>query len=132
MHTQCVRAYQSLCVHVSRVRALFDVFVCMSIDVCVCALTGLCINVCVSLTGVVSLPQPEESEEEADGSAGGHGAADGVRRGAEQRGVLRHQVCWVHALNALLNNGQRQRTARTHADRRIRSITRHNVKPQRC
>lgn len=36
-------------------------------------------------TGMVSVPQSEELEEEADGSQGGHGSADGVGRRAEQR-----------------------------------------------
>lgn len=36
------------------------------------------VYVCVRL-GVVTIAQPEEPEEEADGSEGGHRSADGVR-----------------------------------------------------
>ena len=57
----------------------------------VTATLRVCFCLCV-WTGVVSIPQPEESEEEADGSEGGHSSADSVRCRAEQCWVLRHQV----------------------------------------
>lgn len=56
-----------------------------------CSIAHIYAYVCAQ-PGVVTIAQPEEPEEEADCSEGGHCSADGVRRWAEQRGILSHQV----------------------------------------